>query len=146
MTPDRIAALTALLDPSGQPVSGALLMKTRQGLREALADIEAKDAEIQAMRESLIHACDLRIRTRDDEDQIYAIRATANWKGAPFTHDRVQAKYDEITADDAAKLRTEVERLRAALVEACDIANDKRSPADARRARIAELRKELANV
>ena len=83
-----------------------------------LDELEAAKAESKALRESLIHACDLLHASQDNERQLRAMRQTANMLSLPFSHDRVQEKYNEWESNEA--LRSQLAAVTKARDEACD--------------------------
>lgn len=60
-----------------------------------VAKVAELEKERDAFRSSLMHACELRQASHENERQLWAMRQTANWLGAPFSHERVQEKYEE---------------------------------------------------
>ena len=86
----------------------------RDALKSKLAEVERERTEL---RESLIHAVDLRTACHENERQLWAMRQTANYLGAPFSHEGVQAKYDQLCEN-----QTDVEkRLSSALSELAQV-------------------------
>lgn len=71
-------------------------------------------AEIKAFRQSLMHACELRQATNDNERQLWAMRQTADRLSERFSHERVQAKYAEYASDESPLhvARAEIDVLR----------------------------------
>lgn len=66
--------------------------RDRDELRARVAELEK---ERDALRDSLIHACELRRVTHEHERQLWAIRQAANHTAKPFSHDWVEEKYNE---------------------------------------------------
>lgn len=54
------------------------------------------EAEVKAMRDSIVHACGLLDTRHDNARVIWAIRDTANRTSLPFSHERVQEAYDSL--------------------------------------------------
>ena len=98
-----------------------------RGVITLLDECEAAKAESKALRESLIHACDLQHASQDNERQLRAMRQTANMLSLPFSHDRVQEKYNErernealrsqLAAEQRERDAAEMRRLDALVVE-----------------------------
>lgn len=92
-------------------------------MRAQQREIERLTKERDALRESLMHACELRRATQDNERQLWAMRQTANRTDEPFSHERVQERYESYCRDESSfrsqldSARAEVERMRHARAE-----------------------------
>ena len=79
-------------------------------------DIEALRAENKALRTALIQVCTDACTGADDRRRTWAIREAANHLSEPFSWEKAQRVYDEVTyhrleSDDREALRYAVERI-----------------------------------
>lgn len=81
--------------------------------KELAEEVLRAAKEIFELRESLMHACALALGQWRQRDQIWAMRQAANQLNVPFSHDEVQRRFEELTADDKPDPDVAAARLRA---------------------------------
>lgn len=71
---------------------------------------ESLKEEVADLRASLIHAVDLQRASQDNGRQLSAMRHVANSLSVPFSHARVQERYDSYKVDERISRVSDVER------------------------------------
>lgn len=85
-----------------------LIRELRHHRSRALSaeDVRAENAEL---RDSLILACELQRASHDNARQLSAMRYVANARSAPFSHARVQERYEEYVKDETPRPPSTIE-------------------------------------
>lgn len=86
-------------------------LKAGPMLEALVAALAAVEKERDALRSSLMHACELQEENYKNRRQLWAMRQTANLLSLPFSHERVQEKYDELERAEALKTIGSIRRL-----------------------------------